>query len=404
MSRPEANARHGADARKETDVTAPYSDEFEDVLDVDAMMEGEWSSAVRPRRTNAMEPWPAPLTCVGASILAFCIDPQHDRAYFWLGKERKVLAWGAGSHRWSDFGGGRARGDADPAATAAREFTQETAGCMRFFETDGTNVRTRYEDIAAALRAGEHVMKLETAVGRGPSCPESCTVREATTNEAEGTRVYVTYVVQVPWDPRTIMRFQHCRALLSGIHKQLLRVPLDAAEQDALCPADDVLRASRERWVLYHPAVRYRMRMVPSALVYKSLSASSSPLVVNVVRHSGDTDDANTPPTCVTEDVERTPLADDVERTPLADDMERMPVIDSVNMDYLEKDSLELWSVPQLRRALQYDGILSNRDGSVESLRPSFMTILTAILTELRERFPMHFDEAPGFAFPTVTF
>jgi hypothetical protein len=93
-----------------------------------------------------------------------------------------------------------------------------------------------------------------------------------------------------------------------------------------------------------------------------------------------------------------------VERTPLADDVERMPVIDSVNMDYLEKDSLELWSVPQLRRALQYDGILSNRDGSVESLRPSFMTILTAILTELRERFPMHFDEAPGFAFPTVTF
>lgn len=317
-----------------------------DIVDAEALLEGTWTTAAPPRRTNAMEPWPRPTVCIGASILAFAMDPQHDRAYFWLGKERKVLAWGAGSNRWSDFGGGRIRSDVDPAATAAREFVQETAGCVRYFDADSAGLRTRSDDIAASLRKGEYVIKLETTVGKSTD---------------GNIRLFVTYVVQLPWDPRAIMRFQHCRALLSGLHKQLLRVPLDATEKEALTPADSLLRASRARWLLYHPAVRHRVRPVARSLLYGS----------------GAGDDAVT---------------------------ERAPVVESVNLDYMEKECLDLWSVPQLRRALHYDGILSNRDGSVESLRPSFVTVLTEAFDELAARFPIHFKEAPGCAYPAVTF
>lgn len=325
-------------------------------VDADALLDGAWETAARPQRTSAMEPWARATVCIGASILPFATDPQHDRVYFWLGKERKVLAWGAGSNRWSDFGGGRARGDVDPAATAAREFVQETAGCMRYFDADGSGLRTRCDDIAASLRAGEYLIKLETALG-------DAAATEATGAGEGPIRLFVTYVVQVPWDPRAIMRFAHCRALLSGLHKQLIRVPLEHAEEEALRPADPALRASRERWLLYHPAVRQRTRTVLRALLYG---------------------------------VDGVDGADEGE--------ERVPVVDSVNLDYIEKECLDLWSLPQLRRALQYDGNLSNRDGGVESLRPSFMTTLLEALDELRGRHPLYFDDAPSDVYPAVTF
>lgn len=307
----------------------------EDDVDMEELLDGAWSAVRRPLRTSAAAPWPHVTTVIGASVLAFCSDPTHGRIYFWLGRERKVLAWSAGSSRWSDFGGGRARGDADAAATAAREFVQETAGCVRYFASDAPTLRTTWEDIAASLRRGEYVLKLETAL-----------------SDAAPLRLFVTFVVQVPWDPRAIMRFAHCRALLSGLHKRLLRLPLEAHESDALEPPDATQRAARERWVLYHPAVRKRTRPVPRAM----LGGGSS---------SG---------------------------------MERVPVVDSVNTDYLEKDVLELWSVPQLRRGLQYDGILSNRDGSVESLRPCFITVLSEVFDELATLAPYHFSDTPAFA------
>lgn len=351
-----------------------------DALDADALLDGAWSTVGRPLRISSVEPWPRGSQCVGASVLAFCIDPTHDRIYFLLGRERKVLAWGAGSARWSDFGGGRARTDADPADTAAREFWQETAGCVRFFDGDGTGLRLSYADIAAALRRGEYVVRLETAV---PSSSGS-------SGGSDGERIYITYVVQVPWDPRAVMRFQHCRALLSGLHKQLLRVPLEPAEAEALRPPDAALRAARERWLLSHPAVSKRTRVVPRALVYGAGPVDAGGHVTHETQTAQATQAAR-----ITQ-----------HRTWAPSETERVPVVDAVNLDFMEKESLELWSVPQLRRALAYDGIMSNRDGSVESLRPGFITILAQALEELGSRHPVHFGSGgdPAMLFPTVSF
>lgn len=309
-------------------------------LDGEALLDGAWTTLHHPCRTSSVEPWPRPTVHVGASILCFAVDPTHGRVYFWLGKERKVLTWGAGFQRWSDFGGGSAPSDMDAAETAAREFMQETAGCVRYFETDTTSVRTTFADIAASLRRGEYLFRLETAI------PETADAR------ADATRpIFVTYVVQVPWDPRAIMRFQHCRAMLSGLHKRLLRVSLSAAEEEALRPANVQLRASRERWLLHHPAVRKRTRLVPSYM----MTGSARPDTLHGC------------------------------------EVERAPVVDTVSLDFIEKECIDLWSIPQLERALQYDGILSNRDGSVESLRPSFIAVLMEAFDEFKIMYPHHF-------------
>lgn len=340
--------RAGGGAGKEGPGAATGGAEEEPWLDggaAEELLDGAWSAVGHPVRTSCLEPWPQPAPAVGASILAFSTDPQHDRVYVWLGKERKVLTWGAGSHRWSDFGGGRARGDADAADTAAREFVQETAGCVRYFEADGPGVRAGHADIADSLRRGQYVLRLETAL---PPLPGRA-----------GAPLFVTYVVQVPWDPRAAMRFAHCRALLSALSKRLARKELDAAEREALMPDDPSRRAARERWVLFHPAVRRRDRAVPRAML------------------TGD---------------------------PRDDGTERATVVESVDAAYLEKWCLDLWSVPQLTRALRYDGMLSNRDGGVESLRPGFTAVLTEALEELRGAFPMHFADEHGRAFPAVTF
>lgn len=339
------------------------------VVSTDAL-DGAWLSAAAPMRTSAIEPWPSDMACVGASILAFSVDPQHDRVFFWLCKNRRVLTWGAGSRRWSDFGGVKSATDVDAPATAAREFWEETAGCVRYFDTDVTRTRKTFDDIAASLRRGEYVMRLETALDLG---------------------LFVTFVVQVPWDPRAIQRFDHCRLLLTGLSKRLRRVPLTPPEIDALHGVYDNTcnnnckntrtsweqqqqqkqkqkqQRTREQWLLRHPAVHFLLRPVPRSMWSTSTSA----------RHD--------------------------------DGVVVLPVVDQVQQAFLEKEAIDLWSVPALLRALRYDGILGHKDSYVESLRPSFIPVMSCVLTELIDAFPSHFrcDAASGDAalqFPIVRF
>lgn len=343
------------------------------VVSADAL-DGAWLSAAAPMRTSVIEPWPSDMACVGASILAFSVDPHHDRVFFWLCKNRRVLTWGAGSRRWSDFGGVKSLTDVDAPATAAREFWEETAGCVRYFDTDVTRTRKTHDDIAASLRRGEYVLRLETALDLG---------------------LFVTFVVQVPWDPRAIQRFDHCRLLLTGLSKRLRRVPLDPPEIDALHGVHDnnsnktrnsweqqqqqqqkqkqqqKQQRTREQWLLRHPAVRFSLRPVPRSMCSTGTGTSTS------ARHD--------------------------------DGVVVLPVVDQVHQAFLEKEAIELWSVPALLRALRYDGILGHKDSYVESLRPSFIPVMSCVLSELIDAFPSHFrcDAASGDAalqFPIVRF
>lgn len=425
----------------ETETEAIRSDDS-GVISIDAeALEGAWMSASASpstvfKRTSAREPWPSSTVCVGASILPFAVDPQHDRVYFWLCKNRRVLTWGAGSRRWSDFGGVKSKNDIDAAATAAREFWEETAGCVRYFETDTAQTRKGYADIAASLRNNDYVLRFETALDLG---------------------LYVTFVVQVPWDPRAARRFEHCRLLLSGLTKRLLRRPLEDAEVDAWgscgpqdgadkntaskTPSKTGSQRAREQWLLRHPAVRFSMRPVPMSLCFvtdadKTNSAEKSEIDNlerekterdTTERDATDNDNRNngnknwvaetkrdktgartgtgtgteteTETEAGAEAVEtqtntqtntQTETETAIETTETTETVV-LPVIESVCAGFLEKEAIDLWSVPALVRALRYDGILGHRDSYVESLRPSFTPIVSAVLAELMDTFPAHF-------------
>ena len=54
-----------------------------------------------------------------------------------------------------------------------------------------------------------------------------------------------------------------------------------------------------------------------------------------------------------------------------------------VRKEFLEKKMLGMWSVPQLRRAVDHGGIMTHRNGYVEHCRPSFVESLEIVLGEL---------------------
>lgn len=54
-----------------------------------------------------------------------------------------------------------------------------------------------------------------------------------------------------------------------------------------------------------------------------------------------------------------------------------------VKKDFMEKKTLGLWSIPQLRQAVECQGIMGRRDGRVERCRPSFTSVIDLVLSEL---------------------
>jgi 8-oxo-dGTP pyrophosphatase MutT (NUDIX family) len=128
---------------------------------------------------------------VGASLLPLMLEPLHGTLYFLLAKERHHTTWPEGSNLWTDLGGRQESGECAE-QVAAREFVEETLGQVRFFEGD-TLPRdfNGAPDIANALKQGHYVLQFS--------------------HVHQGTR-FVTFVVQVPWDPSVSTRFEHARA------------------------------------------------------------------------------------------------------------------------------------------------------------------------------------------------
>lgn len=62
--------------------------------------------------------------------------------------------------------------------------------------------------------------------------------------------------------------------------------------------------------------------------------------------------------------------------------------------EFLEKKILGLWSVPQLRRAVDHGGTMTHRNGYVEHCRPSFVESLEIVLGELAFHEPGVLEES----------
>lgn len=222
---------------------------------------------------------------VGASLLCYCVDPTWSRIYFLLGKERKNLRWRAGSEKWCGFGGRTSSKVLTAEDTAAKEFVEETLAMVKYFEHD-TVPRTTSADIADSLRRHEYTFQLVFSLG-----------------EAENARNYVTFVRQIPWDPRALDRFTECRDML-------------------LNPAS------------YYGTPQWQQLVEPNPGI-KVTAASEQEVSL------------------------------------------------TINRDYLEKKVLGLWSIPQLQHAVEYNGIMSRREGRVERCRVGFTSTAELVLSEL---------------------
>ena len=68
-------------------------------------------------------------------------------------------------------------------------------------------------------------------------------------------------------------------------------------------------------------------------------------------------------------------------------------ISESVRKEYLEKRMLSFWSVPQLRYAVNHNGVMTHRGGYVEHCRKSFIESLEIVLSEMTFAMPGMLDE-----------
>lgn len=128
---------------------------------------------------------------VGASLLPVCRDPTYNNLYFVLSRERRQPKWNDGD-RWSDFSGSvkfNEKGEIceSPEETASREAWEESCAILKFREDDETPVLS-CETLNKTLKDGNYILKIIFERPNGPS--------------------YVTYVVEVPFQPKISQLFQ----------------------------------------------------------------------------------------------------------------------------------------------------------------------------------------------------
>jgi len=284
---------------------------------------------------------------IGAGILPFSIDPECNRMYFWLGQERYNARWSRGSCMWSCFGG-KANPGEGAEDIAAREFVEETAGMMKYFNTD-TIPRSNYTDISQSLRQDKYLLRLEfNAISK-----------------ANAKVQYVLFFKQVPWDPGASRRFARCLQIMRN---------LPAVVSDPV----------KRTWLLLHPGIHARPLAHEKKKISRRIDGKSNSDNDDMAEHVSMCAAPCNPP-C------RVLCAQMQNIAAAAPPVAEGPLV--VDKDYFEKQALSLWSLPQVFRASRYGGVLSTRNGIVERCRPAFIKHLTGILAELETHFPNFVSE-----------
>ena len=111
---------------------------------------------------------------LGASVMPFAVDQQHNNLYILLGSERHQPRWHE-SGRFSDFGG-TSTGKESPEECAAREFFEETGAILRDTVPELASVET----IKEMLEAQKFSFRITTII--------------------DDERYYVTFVKQIDFD------------------------------------------------------------------------------------------------------------------------------------------------------------------------------------------------------------
>lgn len=301
---------------------------------------------------------------VGAAILPFCVDPECGRLFFWLGKERYNAKWARGSEMWACFGGRPLHKSEPPESIAAREFVEETAGMLMYFPTD-VLPRASHVDIAHSLSNQEFLFRIVFGVAAsGHLTPLSSPASVMHSPRSQLKSIYVMFVKQIHWDPHAARRFKACMNIMNTL--------------------PEVVKNMRRRdWLLEHPAIHLKKPPLSSAessgklAVHMSVSKTPCKPACRLMCHmqqkhhkeSGD---------------------DEAQHDPDVDTHMHHLVVDK---DYVEKQEIALWSVPQIQRATRSNGVLTTRNGNVERCRSTFTRQAVAVLAELSFYEPSIFDE-----------
>ena len=126
---------------------------------------------------------------IGVSIIPFMRDPKFNSLLFVLGRERPDLNF-PDSGTWGDFSG-RVQPSETPIQAACREVWEETMGMMKFSHSDPIPV-PGWSALEQRLKEGGFALRLIFKNRRGR--PQ-----------------YITYVIEVPFDPYLPRRFDSVR-------------------------------------------------------------------------------------------------------------------------------------------------------------------------------------------------
>jgi len=250
-----------------------------------------------------------------SGIIPVMVHPDSGCVYVLLGRNRTAESY-PGSNAWSDFGGYAKVGES-PESCAAREIAEESLETL-----------VKYHErhiMERALTDGQYIFKRED--------PNS----------------NILWFVKFKWNPAALFEFGSIYKLLSTMSKVCKQYILTNSEKNILKKYRWFCKDKRLNDVLQHPAIVHKEQILTPECISQAQAAFASHAQMAVPLPY-----TNTKPSLTR-------------------------IISEVKSHWLEKDSLQLFSIPQLC-AMICDGSVSCSKGTCSQLDQTLVAGLTHFL------------------------
>ena len=293
----------------------------------------------------------------GAGILPVAYNDDGDMMLM-LGKERYVNHW-RGSLKWSGFEGGRKHGESVE-YTAAREFIEESLGTIPI-PTNAQNSINDISEIANMLANGEYVARIILCIIQPDAVPR---------------RYHVTYLVNIPFNRQYVTLFRERRQAfvdLIGKTEQLNRVKESLSDN---LPRENAPFRGHQVTVITDAHISERSTLCIEFVDDKTdkhtfeISDSHAEIMFAYCRwfHLRRMCTKDSKDLCLHHSAFR-----DIQRNSAG-----AVVVAKMNEDFVEKQSIDWWSLEDLRKVLQNGGYMHN-----DYFRAYFLPVLQRTIEEL---------------------
>jgi hypothetical protein len=297
--------------------------------------------------------------CIGAGIIPISVCPKTNVPHLLLGRERWVPMW-KGSCRWSGFEGSRKQCEST-IMTAAREFVEETMGCVRL--ASSSNVYERIRNVICQLGEKKYwkqiVLKVET--------------------ERRMDRFHTTFLIPMEWNVNIPETFLNLRLEVEQVDRLLqewhyTRPACIGEKHEVIGPI-----------VFHEEGVHVLKSLETSPCILRKPWKRECNTITAVFRDAKDVNNIN-----AWNDLrERITRAANRCNHPcvrcIYDDQWRLIQDIVINYDYLEKDQVKWWSINELDVVIAGQG----QNGS-DRFRPYFLPVLQTTLRLIREHLLFH--------------